>query len=223
MNSDNIVNFAENLVAPIENNKYLRALLLVVLIVSTGYFVPHPIVPSGVYKVIRDYKILGFILTLLLAYLLTRDMNVSLVATLLIFVLHFVTKKLESFESVDYVNMYVNEYNYDLDRVIQKKKAPMQKIGFARPQQVENARETGPSVPEVENVSRSQSREAPSKVPSERVFRAACKNVDTDDFKFNKDNLRYLNYNPQKMHNFEEAVYDDKLTGNNTMPIDEYE
>lgn len=222
MNSDNIVNFAENLVAPIDNNKYLRALLLVVLIVSTGYFVPHPIVPSGIYKMIQNYKILGFIFTLLLAYLLTRDMNVSLVATLLIFVLHFITKKLESFESVDYVNMYVNEYNYDLDKVIQKKKASHEKIGFARPQKIPSPKYVGPEVPDIENISRHQSSEAPSKVPGERVFRAQCKNVDTDDFKFNQDNLRYLNYNPQKMKQFEGEVYADQLN-NNAMPLDEFE
>lgn len=223
MNSDNIVNFAENLVAPIENNKYVRALLLVFLLVSAGYFVPHPIVPRGVYKIIQDYKIVGFILTLLLAFLLTRDMNVSLVATLLIFVLHYVTKRMESFESVDYVNMYVNQYNYDLDRVVQKKKASHEKLGFARPQQVQNPKSVGPMVPEVDNISRHQQRDEVSSAPGDRVFRAQCKNVETDDFKFNKDNLRYLNYNPQNMQNYEEMVYDDKLNGNGAMPLDEYE
>ena len=222
MNSDNIVNFAENLVGPINNNKYLRALLLVVLIVSTGYYVPHPILPSSIYTMIQNYKILGFIMTLLLAYLLTRDMNVSLVATLLIFVLHFITKKLESFESVDNVNMYVNQYNYDLDRVVQKKKASHEKIGFVRPQQIPVPKFTGSEIPNVENISRHQARDDPSKAPVDHVFRAQCKNVDTDDFKFNQDNLRYLNYNPQKMKQFESDVYADQLN-NNAMPIDEYE
>ncbi len=222
MNSDNLVNFFENLVGPVESNKFVKGLLLVVLLVSTGYFVPHPILPSSVYKALQNYKVLGFICTLLLAHLLTRDMSVSLVATVLIFSLHYITRHFEGFEPVDYTNLLINEYNYNLDKVVNKKKANHNvRVEFKRPQEEVVVEDTNPEMPEINNIN--------SKVPVRKLNKkqkqgnACCQKHLDDDFEFNQDSLRYLNYNGNKIQKFEQAVYADSVPNGSPMPFDEFQ
>ena len=220
MNSDNLVNFVEKLIAPIESNKFVKGLLLVVLLVSTGYFVPHPILPSSIYKSLQSYKVLGFICTLLLAHLLTKDMSVSLVATVLIFSLHYITKHFEGFEPIDYTNLYNNEYNYDLDKVVNKKKANHNvKVEFKRPQDEVVHDDTNPDMPEINNINN----KVPVRKNTKKYKPNTCCQKHLDDFEFNEDSLRYLNYNGNKIQKFEQAVYTDSVQNGSPMPLDEFQ
>ena len=222
MNSDNLVNFVEKIVAPIESNKFVKGLLLVVLLVSTGYFVPHPILPSSIYKALQNYKVLGFICTLLLAHLLTRDMSVSLVATVLIFSLHYITKHFEGFEPIDYTNLYNNEYNYDLDKVVNKKKVNHNvKVEFKRPQEEDSPEDTNPEMPEVNNINNKVSTKKNNN-KYKQPYTCCQKHLD-DDFEFNQDSLRYLNYDGNKIQKFEQAVYTDSVKNGNPIPFDEFQ
>jgi hypothetical protein len=124
----------DNILAPIDNNKYIRGLLLVVLLVSSGYFVPHPIIPKSVVQVVHNYAIISFILTLLLAYLLTSDVNVAVVVAVVIFVLALITKKVEGFETVDYDKLD------RFDRFNKEENNNVSEIQYKKPQDVQNIR-----------------------------------------------------------------------------------
>ncbi len=106
----------ENILSPIDNNIYVKGVLLVLLIISAGYFIPHPLFPKNTVNLINQYVAIPFLLTLLLAYLLTNNINVSLVAAVLIFVLSYITRRTETFDSPEYVNLLVNKYNAELDK-----------------------------------------------------------------------------------------------------------
>jgi hypothetical protein len=216
MNSDNIVNLLENLTSPIDSNKYIRGTLLVILLVNASYFVPQPLLPSGLVNALRNYALLSFIFTLLLSYLLTRDINVSIVASLLIYGLNYVNLKMERFENTNDVALLVNEYNYDLDRVIQKNKADHHNtIGFTRPSQIKIAPNNNPALPTVDDISKEE--------PTFNVKHRGTKRRQLqeqnlhirDDFKFCKDNLRYLRYNPKKLNEYQDLVHNDVFSGNN--------
>jgi len=137
MNSDSLTNLANNLVDPLDNNKYVRSSLILLLIVSSGYFVPHPLFPKKFTKTVQSNRVFGFLLTLLLGYLLTRDFNSSVVATILVFALSYLTENMENFESSDYVSLLVNEHNSNLDKVVNKQKFLNKGLDFKRPQDQE--------------------------------------------------------------------------------------
>lgn len=134
MNSDSLTNLANNIAQPLDNNKYVRSSLILLLIVSSGYFVPHPLFPKKFTRAIQNNRILGFLLTLLLAYLLTQDFNSSVVATVLVFALSYLTENIENFETTDYVSLLVNENNANLDRTVNKAKFTNKDLQFKRPQ-----------------------------------------------------------------------------------------
>ena len=215
MNSDNIVNLLENLTSPLDSNKYIRGTLLVVLLVNASYFVPQPLLPSSLTNALRKYALLSFVFTLILSYLLTRDINVSLVASLLIFGLNYVIKK-ESFENSNDVSLLVNEYNYDLDRVIEKRKAGHHNtIGFTRPNQIKVAPNNNPLMESVEDLSRGElSHNIKHRGTQKKHLQQHELNVQ-DDFKICKDTLRYLRYNPKRMNEFQDSVHNDVFSGNN--------
>ena len=215
MNSDNIVNLLENLTSPIDSNKYIRGTLLVILLVNASYFVPQPLLPSALVSALRNYTVLSFVFTLILAYLLTRDMNVSIVASLLVYALNYVTLKMERFENTNDVALLVNEYNYDLDKVIEKPKAGHHNvIGFTRPHQIKVAPNNNPKLQPVDDLSREE--------PTHHIKHRGTKRSELqhhelnvqDDFKFSKDNLRYLHYNPQRLNQFQDLVHNDVFSGN---------
>ncbi len=210
--------FVENVLAPIDNNKYIRGLLLVVLLVSSGYFVPHPIVPRVVVQVVHNYAFVSFLLTLLLAYLLTSDINVAVVVAIAIFVLGFITKKVEGFESVDYVNQLVNQYNAQLDR---EENSNVSQLQYKRPQEVPNAVNRGEAINQVNNIARTQVKEKlVGDLPAETQFNQqrydASKII---DFDFTDDSLRYLTYDQKKLNKFQENVLNDQFTGNQVHPF----
>jgi len=134
MNSDSLTNLANNIAQPLDNNKYVRSSLILLLIVSSGYFVPHPLFPKKFTKTVQNNRVFGFLLTLLLAYLLTRDFNSSVLATILVFALSYLTENMENFEQSDYVSLLVNENNAKLDRTVNKPKFLNKDLQFKRPQ-----------------------------------------------------------------------------------------
>jgi hypothetical protein len=118
MNSDNLSNLARTITSPIDN-KYIRSMLLILLLPSSSIFIPR-VVPIS--SNILNYTITKALLTLTLSYLLTNDIYVSMVATVFIFVLSYIVQNYEGFETSDYVNLLVNEYNHDLDKTENKSK-----------------------------------------------------------------------------------------------------
>jgi len=144
---------------------------------------------------------------------LTNDINVSIVAAILVFVFSYLTKKYENFEPTDYVNLLVNELNYDLDRVVQKPFTGPHNLKFQKPQNVPNTPSKLPGMPKIENISHAQFSDAPSQAPKDYTYPHShkVKEYEVDQFQFTPDNLRYLHYNPNKLVKYQQGVYEDKL------------
>lgn len=216
MNSNNIVNSVENLLSPIVTNKYVRATLLIILLVNTHYFVPQLLLPNSLTNTLKKYPILSFVFTFLLFYLLTTDINVSIVASLLIYALNYLNLKMEYFENTDATTLLINEYNYDLDKAIYKKKADHNNtIGFFRPDQIISAPNNNPELPVIDNISKEKSILNEKYVESKKnKLLDHTKNI-YNEFKFSKDNLRYLRYDPKKLNEHHQLVFNDFPSGNN--------
>lgn len=220
MNSDNLIDLTRKITDPL-SNKYVHGILLILLITASHYFIPHPLIPMNVIKAIKNNTTVSFILTVLLAYLLQRDINTALVSAIVVFVLSHIVGKNENFENNDYVTLMVNEYNYDLDRMVNKTKANHNnKIGFTKPHQIVSVPNNNPSLQSVDNISTTQIKN-PNNVQTTHAPKKELTNVQTqvkNDFEFNPDNLRYLNYDPKKMMEFQDMVYADEFTGNTFDP-----
>ncbi len=169
-------NAISNLLSPLEN-KYISGTILLFLIITSNSYIPHPLVPKNILSIVTQNKFIGVILTLILAYLLTGDINVALIATVFIYTISHITQRIEGFETTDYVNLLVNEYNYDIDKMINK------------------------NIPKTHKMNKDH-----------------VKN-NKDNFVFNQDNLRFLNYDNKKLKKFQQEVFDDSFTGNNVQPI----
>ena len=76
-------------------------------------------------------------------------------------------------------------------------------------------------MPEINNIN--------SKVPVRKLTKkqkqgnACCQKHLDDNFEFNQDSLRYLNYNGNKIQKFEQAVYADSVPNGSPMPFDEFQ
>jgi len=221
MNSDNLINLTRKITDPLNSNRYIHNILGLVLITASHYFIPHPIIPMSVIRTIRNNTTISFLLTVLLAYLLQKDINAALVSAIVVFVLSHIVKKNENFENNDYVTLMINEYNYDLDRMVDKTKSNHNnKIGFAMPHQIVSSINNNPVLKPVNNISTTQIK-TPNNIQSTHIPKKELTNVHAqikNDFEFNSDNLRYLNYNPQKLMEFQDMVYNDEFTGNTFNP-----
>ena len=93
MNSDNLIDMIKKITYPFDSNKYISGIFMIILLVNTQYFIPQPILPNIIVDELKKYGLLSFIFTLLFSYLLTKDINVSIVVSLLIFGLNFLNLK----------------------------------------------------------------------------------------------------------------------------------
>lgn len=114
MNSDNLIDMIKKITYPFDTNKYISGIFMILLLVNTQYFIPQPILPNILIDELKKYGLLSFIFTLLFSYLLTKDINVSIVVSLLIFGLNFLNLKFKPDSN--------NSDNSDLliNKVIQK-------------------------------------------------------------------------------------------------------
>jgi hypothetical protein len=208
---DSVVSFIEKLVSPIDNNQYLRGFLIVMLVTYSSLIVPQAM-PQTIMGYISQYKALSFVLTFLLAYLLTRNVASSLVVSVVIFVINYLIMR-ERFTNQDKLNLLINDYNYQIDRQINKNAYPKKQMGFARPHQVENHPNENPSMQSVDNIS---SRERKGVRTPE--FKKSSKMTSPTQFKFDDDSLRYLNYENAQLNKYQEEVYGDRFTGNSVHP-----
>jgi hypothetical protein len=184
MNS-NIVNLIEQILLPLTENKYMSNILLLLLLFNVQYILPYPLIPNNIQHILRNNKYISFILLLLLCYLFTRDINVSILFTILIYIIHFIVIKMENFDNHNDVILMINKYNYELDKVKNKLKETNNKLGYSKPQQIKNTINNNEKLPNVkENIKNNE-------------------NNLKDDFEFSIDNLRYLRYDIDKLNKLE--------------------
>ena len=193
MNSNNILDLLKKLTYPFDSNKYISGAFLIILLVNTHYFIPRPLLPNILIKELKKYGLLSFIFTLLLTYLLTKDIIVSIIVSLLIFALNYINLKMERFKDTDDVPLLINKYNYNLDRVIDKDVMRYSnKLGFIKADQSKIIPDNKPSLPPIINISSNNKCPKSNKKIKKQISH------DIDNFKFNEDNLKYLQYDSQK-------------------------
>ena len=93
MNSDNVLDLIKKITYPFDTNKYISGAIMIILLVNTRYFIPQSILPDILVNELKKYGLLSFIFTLLFSYLLTKDINASIVVSLLLFGLNYLNLK----------------------------------------------------------------------------------------------------------------------------------
>lgn len=101
MNSENILDVLKKITYPIDSNKYINGILLIILLVNTPTFIPQPLLPDILVNELKKYGLLSFIFTLIFSYLLSKDINVSIIVSLLIFALNFLNLKINQDNNLD--------------------------------------------------------------------------------------------------------------------------
>ena len=189
MNSDNLIDFVKKITYPIDSNKYISGALLIILLVNTQHFLPQPLLPNILINELKKYGLLSFIFTLLFSYLLTKDINVSIIVSLLIFGLNYVNLKIENLQNTS-TSILINEfdYNLNLDGVIQKDNT---KIIISDHNKV--LLDVKPTLPIINTTKNLKKRYISDKIHvNDNNF-----NFNSDTFDFNKDTLKYLDYESQ--------------------------
>ena len=195
MNSDNLIDLMKKITYPFDSNKYISGTLLIILLINASYYIPQPLLPNILVNELKKYGLLSFIFTLLLSYLLTKDINVSIIASLLIFGLYHLNLKIKNFQNTDNMPLLINEYNYNLDRVKQK--------DDIRSDQIKLLLNNKPSLSINNNTTNTTNtiNEEPIfdiNYDESKQLQNQILNNNNDDFKFTEDNLRYLHHNPKK-------------------------
>ena len=164
MNSDNLIDMIKKITYPFESNKYISGIFMIILLVNTQYFIPQPILPNILVNELKKYGLLSFIFTLLFSYLLTKNINVSIVVSLLIFGLNFLNLKFKP----DTNNIINNDLL--INKVTQKDNI---KFTNKKPEENKIIANTRTDLSSIDNSSKKISHHI-------------------DDFEFSDENLKYL-------------------------------
>jgi hypothetical protein len=162
MNSDNVLDLIKKITYPFDTNKYISGIFMIILLVNTQYFIPQPILPNIIVDELKKYGLLSFIFTLLFSYLLTKDINVSIVVSLLLFGLNYLNLKFRQ----DAINIDNNDLL--INKVTQK-----DNIKFSNKKPEENKIIANTDLSSIDNSSKKISHYI-------------------DDFEFSDENLKYL-------------------------------
>jgi hypothetical protein len=162
-------------------NKYISTSLLVTLLVCSNYYIPHPLLPLNFIVFIQQNKIICFLLTLLLSYIISKDIYIALVSTCVIFTLNLICKYINK-EPFDDITTLINKYNYELDKNYKNILFPT--YGYSTPDRTPNLPNENPKLILNNN-----------HTVSEPIEHEKLKNVSKhikDDFEFSPDNLKYI-------------------------------
>jgi hypothetical protein len=195
MNSEYSAKIASTL-----NNKYVNGVLLMLLLVLMPYFLPINLIPVWVIKSLQEYRIVGFLLLYLLAYTLVKDFYVALLAAMVVYVLSYVSSKMEKFENIDYVNLLINQYNAKLNKTMTDSEKSL-KSGFVRPHEANSSESSKkPHLTKISNISNDQIKDLQTGKDNRARdnYTKELSELDHSQFQFNDDNLRYLNYDKLK-------------------------
>ncbi len=166
----------------LDKNYVVNALLLVVFMILSYVAI----------NFIRHENVFGYMFVFLLAYLVFRTIETSVSAVILGVVIYYGLKKLELLENFDQdkTNLLINEYNFDLDKTINKKKVRFAPNTYKRPHQIVHKSSKGHAEIDMN--------ERPEFVrPSDNV---------TSGFDITDDSLRYLTYSKKDLNEYRHKI-----------------
>ncbi len=140
------------------------------------------------------------------------SIGTTVVTVVLCVAIYFIAQKVEGYDNVDYLNMHINQYNYDLDNYMNGdiSKQNQKPYRFVRPQDTKTVMTNKKKLPHIVDNSEGM-------IEDLKTMRDNRKDVEYDNrldhmvqnFDFTPDNLRYLNYNKNNSKQYENLVMND--------------
>lgn len=105
---NNIINYN---IKPYSYDIYIKGFILVFLNAYSFLYIPYPIIPESMIKIIQQYLVVNVFMTFLLAYLITNDVNVSILTVIAMYTFSYLTNNRIGHQNADYESMTNNLNN----------------------------------------------------------------------------------------------------------------